>query len=110
MRRCRLVSAVFVLGLLLLPPVAWSCESTGMESCSMAHWPMLNPQGAEGCHEPATSIQQGSAGCEEVGEAVLGYYLVPVEQDPVDLVDGLAGLQLVRCSLGRDHRVGWSCR
>ncbi len=85
MRRRRSISAVFVLLWLLVPPVAWSCESTGMESCGTSYCPMLNPQGAKGCHEPETSIQQGSSGCEEAGEALLAYCLVPVEQDPVHL-------------------------
>ena len=81
MRQQRTFATILALGLLLLPPVAWGCEATGMLNCSMSDCPMPDQQESDGCHEAEDLLDQGSSGCDAGPEIWTGYCDAPVEQD-----------------------------
>lgn len=85
MRKRQTLSAILALGLLFVSPIAWGCEGTGMQDCSMSNCPMPDQQESAGCHEPDSSSDHGSSGCEPGPEVWIGCCQAPVEPEPAKL-------------------------
>lgn len=64
MQRQRSLAAMLALGILLVTPMAWGCQGTGMQNCSMSDCPMTDQRAAEGCHESRASSGHRSSGCD----------------------------------------------
>jgi hypothetical protein len=82
MRQIRTIATIFALGLLLVSPVAWGCEATGMESCAMSDCPMTDQLEADACHESEALSDQALSGCDAMPEAWIACCDAPVDQDP----------------------------
>lgn len=82
MRQQKTFATILALGLLVLSPVAWGCEATGMQNCSMSDCPMPDQQELDGCHESEDLTDQALSGCAAVPEAWIACCDAPVDQDP----------------------------
>ena len=83
MRRHRQTLAViFALGILFVPPIAWGCEGSDMQNCSMSDCPMPIPQEVEGCHDSDASPDQVSSNCGATPEVWISCCDGRVDQEP----------------------------
>ncbi len=64
MRKRLTLSAILALGLLLVSPMTWGCEGTGMQDCSMSNCPMPDQQKSDSCHRADSSSDHDSSGCD----------------------------------------------
>ena len=87
MRRQRTLVTILALGILLVSPMAWGCEGTGMQNCSMSDCPMPDQPAAGGCHEPDGvsgdgPAHDGAPGCDPGPEVWIACCDAPVDQEP----------------------------
>jgi len=82
MRRQRTLATILAFGVLLVSPMAWGCEGTGMQNCSMSDCPMPDPQESDGCHEADASSDLASSGCDASHEIWIACCDAPVDPEP----------------------------
>lgn len=62
--------------------MAWGCEGPDMQDCSMSNCPMPDQQESEGCHEPDSSSDHGSSGCDAGPVMWIACCEAPVDPEP----------------------------
>lgn len=85
MRRQRTLVAILALGILFVSPLAWGCEGTGMQNCSMSSCPMTAEPEPDDCHESAAPAEHDSTGCDAESESWIAYCDAPVDQEPAKI-------------------------
>ena len=93
MRQQRTFATILALGLLLLPPVAWGCEATGMLNCSMSDCPMPDQLESDGCHESEPVSDHALSGCDATPEAWIACCDAPVDREPAKVASAASWSQ-----------------
>lgn len=82
MQQRRSLSAILALGFLLVSPMAWGCEGTSVQNCSMSDCPMTDQHEADGCHDSDSSSVHGSSSCDAGPEVWIACCDAPVDPEP----------------------------
>lgn len=85
MKQRRAIALTLALGVLLVSPIAWGCEGTGVQDCSMSDCPMTQQQEAEDCHQSAAPIEPDSFACDADPEIWIACCDAPIDQEPAKI-------------------------
>lgn len=84
MNQRQTLTAILAVGIFLTGPMAWGCEGTGMQNCSMSDCSTTTQREVDACHDSDGSSETGSSGCEAAPESWIACCDGPVDPEPAE--------------------------